>query len=330
MVAQIQSSMLLVIGLAVAFATMGHAQLSETYYAKTCPGGAQAVAQVVNDAVRSDRRNAAALLKLQFVDCFVLGCDASILLASTKYNVAERDALPNRNLRGFWIIDQAKAALERICPEVVSCADIVALAARDAITAIGGPRWKVPLGRRDGSTSRERNAVINLPRHNMTYTQLWDNFRKYGFSEAEMIALSGAHTIGVTPCSGVTPRIYNYPGSASGADPYLNSSYVWERRWMCPNSLSTAKNLVALDVSRGGQTFDTNYYANVLQHKAVFKADDALISTWNGRNKVLDLSKSQSKFFSEFALAMEKLGRLKVTFAPYGQVRKFCSRRYGE
>lgn len=52
---------------------------------------------------------------------------------STKNNKAEKDATINLTLDGFYVIDAAKAALEEACPGVVSCADIVALAARDAV-----------------------------------------------------------------------------------------------------------------------------------------------------------------------------------------------------
>ncbi|KAL2612598.1 hypothetical protein R1flu_024290 [Riccia fluitans] len=52
-----------------------------------------------------------------------------------------------------------------------------------------------------------------------------------------------------------------------------------------------------VDATKGGQTFDVNYYSNVL---AIFKSDDALISTTSGRNKVLTLAGSQTKFFSSF------------------------------
>jgi hypothetical protein len=61
------------------------------------------------------------------------GCDASILLDETSSIQSEKTALGNLNsARGYNVIDKAKTEVEKICPGVVSCADIIAVAARDA------------------------------------------------------------------------------------------------------------------------------------------------------------------------------------------------------
>lgn len=64
------------------------------------------------------------------------GCDGSVLLNSTKDNLAEKDGLPNLSLRGYQVIDAVKTAVESKCPGVVSCADILALVARDAVSMV--------------------------------------------------------------------------------------------------------------------------------------------------------------------------------------------------
>lgn len=63
------------------------------------------------------------------------GCDGSILIKHVVNN-DERFAAGNAGVGGFDVIDGAKSELERLCPGVVSCADIVALAARDAVVAV--------------------------------------------------------------------------------------------------------------------------------------------------------------------------------------------------
>lgn len=65
------------------------------------------------------------------------GCDASILIDSTPMNVGEKNGPPNVNtLRGSKVIASAKARLEAECKGVVSCADVLAFAARDAVEIV--------------------------------------------------------------------------------------------------------------------------------------------------------------------------------------------------
>lgn len=62
------------------------------------------------------------------------GCDASILLDDTEKVTEKKTTPPNLNLgRGFDVFDKIKTRLEASCKGIVSCADILALAARDDI-----------------------------------------------------------------------------------------------------------------------------------------------------------------------------------------------------
>ncbi|OEL37515.1 Peroxidase 9, partial [Dichanthelium oligosanthes] len=105
--------------------------LSPDYYKFTCPHADEIVVSILKKAIANEPRIAASLLRLLFHDCFVQGCDASVLLDDTEEVVSEKNAIPNKNsIRGFEVIDEIKAALEEACPHTVSCADTIALAAR--------------------------------------------------------------------------------------------------------------------------------------------------------------------------------------------------------
>lgn len=61
------------------------------------------------------------------------GCDGSILLNQRD---SERSAESSKTLRGFQVIDDIKAEVEKKCPRTVSCADLVTAAARDATVRV--------------------------------------------------------------------------------------------------------------------------------------------------------------------------------------------------
>ncbi|CAA3024207.1 peroxidase 25 [Olea europaea subsp. europaea] len=129
--------------------------LKTGFYSSSCPKAESIVRSTVEAHFNKDPTVTAGLLRLHFHDCFVQGCDGSILIAGAS---AEKTARPNAGLRGFEVIDDAKSQLEGLCPGVVSCADILALAARDAVDLSGGPSWGVPTGRRDGRISSSAEA----------------------------------------------------------------------------------------------------------------------------------------------------------------------------
>ncbi|URE42180.1 peroxidase 65 [Musa troglodytarum] len=138
---------LLFLSLVVPFSA---AKLTTGYYRKSCPRVEQIVSDVVTNKQISSPTTAAGALRLFFHDCFVGGCDASVLISTNAFNRAERDADINLSLPGdaFDAVVRAKTALELQCPGTVSCADILALATRDLVSMLGGPFYAVPLGRK--------------------------------------------------------------------------------------------------------------------------------------------------------------------------------------
>ncbi|VAH59963.1 unnamed protein product [Triticum turgidum subsp. durum] len=138
----------------------GYGGLFPQFYDHSCPKAKEIVHSIVAQAVARETRMAASLVRLHFHDCFVKGCDASVLLDNSTNIVSEKGSNPNKNsIRGFEVVDEIKVALETACPGTVSCADILALAARDSTILLS--RWPL-LGcatRAEGLSRREHPGL---------------------------------------------------------------------------------------------------------------------------------------------------------------------------
>lgn len=106
--------------------------------------------------------------------------------------VSEKNALPNKgSVRGYEVIEAAKSEVEKLCPNVVSCADILTVAARDASEMVGGPSWSVKLGRRDSTTASLVLAETSLPSFKAPLESLISSFNDNRLSPRDLVALSG-------------------------------------------------------------------------------------------------------------------------------------------
>ncbi|KAG5053077.1 hypothetical protein JHK87_005275 [Glycine soja] len=183
---------LLLLVLVGATTAASEAELCTDFYSCTCPNLLPIVKKGVAKAIQKEPRMGASLLRLHFHHCFVNGCDAPILLDDTSNFVGEQTAeANNQSARGFNVINDIKANVEKECPRVVSCADILALAARDSVVCLGGPTWEVGLGRRASTTACRSDANNNIPGPFLSLSALINNFANQDLSVTDLVALSG-------------------------------------------------------------------------------------------------------------------------------------------
>ncbi|OIT37656.1 putative peroxidase 48 [Nicotiana attenuata] len=173
----------------------------------------------------------------------VKGCDASVLLAdSSKNETVEREAIPNRTLKGFNFIDMIKDEIEEACSGVVSCSDILVLATRDGVVLAGGPYYPVLTGRRDSKESLFDVAMAEIPRPNGNISETLRLFSLRGFDERETVALLGGHNIGKIGCEFIRPRLSNFMETGLH-DLTIPSDFLEELKRSCPENNSTINNM---------------------------------------------------------------------------------------
>ncbi|KAK8559268.1 hypothetical protein V6N12_042548 [Hibiscus sabdariffa] len=297
-----------------------NAQLSATFYAKTCPNVSSIVRSVLQQAQGNDIWIFPKIVRLHFHDCFVNGCDASLLLNGTN---SEKTAPPNLSTDGYAVIDDIKTALEKACPRVVSCADILALAAQLSVSLGGGPTWQVPLGRRDSRTAH-REGIGGIPSQHDSLANLAARFKSVGLDSTDLVALSGVHTFGRAQCAAFMDRLYNFNNVSGSVDPTLNATYAKTLQQRCPKG-GDVTSLIDLD-EQTSLNFDNKYFLNLQNRRGLLQSDQELFST-NGAETVTIVNRfasSQSQFFGSFAKAMIKMGNISPLTGSNGEVRLDC------
>ncbi|CAI0399659.1 unnamed protein product [Linum tenue] len=287
------------------------AQLTPNFYDKICPLALPTIRRVVSQAVNAEPRMGASLLRLHFHDCFVND--------DTTRFTGEKTAVPNLNsLRGFDVVDKIKSEVDRVCKRsVVSCADVLAVAARDSVSILGGSTftYQVPVGRRDSRTASKNAATNGLPPPFFSFNQLLANFRSHGLGLTDLVALSGAHTIGLARCTTFRSRIYN--------DTNIQTDLASSLRRNCPQS-GGDNNLQPLDGTPAG--FDTQYFGSLVRNKGLLHSDQELFGRGNSASDGLVslYSGNPAKFAADFAASMVRMGNMRPLTGSNGEIRTNC------
>nr|CAB3449437.1 unnamed protein product [Digitaria exilis] len=252
----------------------------------------------------------ASLLRLFFHDCFPQGCDASVLLVddSARGIDSEQNADPNKgSLRGFGVIDTIKKTIvsETNCSSV-SCADILAVAAKESVVILGGPSWTVKLGRRDSLQAFKAKANSDLPKPSFSLQQLKDAFGNKNFTPSEMVALSGGHAIGSVACTFADDTV---------------------RQVRCTTSTVLDPNSTRVPLDKTPAIFDNQYYVDLVDGNGVLNSDRVLVGPGSDRaGQVQTYKTSRDSFFKDFAKAMAKMSEMGVLTGSQGQIRRVCSK----
>lgn len=185
-----------------------------------------------------------------------------------------------------------------------------------ACVQCGGPIWDVQLGRRDSLSASKAAAENNIPGPNSTVDTLISKFSNVGLGLIDMVALSGAHSIGKARCPTFAARL-----QLQGAG---DQEFIQSLSQLCATTAS-ASTVADLDLATPA-TFDNHYYINLLSDQGLLPSDQALVSENNEatRELVLMYAQNPDAFFQDFKDSMMRMGSLVSDGADVAQVRKSC------
>ncbi|KAL5730756.1 peroxidase [Ranunculus cassubicifolius] len=290
------------------------------FYKDSCPQAEEIIRNQVKLLYKRHKNTAFSWLRNIFHDCAVQSCDASLLLDSTRRDLSEKETDRSFGLRNFRYLDEIKEAVERECPGVVSCADILVLSGREGVVALGGPHIPMRTGRRDGRRSRAEILEQYLPDHNESISSVLDKFAAMGIDTPGVVALLGAHSVGRTHCVKLVHRLY------PEVDPAIHPDHVEHMLHKCPDAIPDPKAVQYVRNDRGTpMILDNNYYRNILDNKGLLLVDHQLANDKKTKSYVKKMAKSQDYWKQEFSRALQILTENNPLTGTEGEIRKQCN-----
>ena len=181
---------------------------------------------------------------------------------------------------------------------------------------LGGPTWAVPLGRRDARTASQAAANSNLPSPSSSAATLISAFASVGLDSRDMVALSGAHTIGSARCASFRSRVYN--------DSNIQPGFAMRRRQTCPSQPGVGDGILApLDAS-GSVRFDNGYFRNLMSRFGLLHSDQELFNGGPVDGIAKQYAGNGAAFASDFVTAMIKMGNISPLTGSNGEIRNNC------
>ncbi|CAA2978541.1 peroxidase 25 [Olea europaea subsp. europaea] len=273
------------------------------FYSRSCPRAESIVQSAVRSGFNSNPTVAPGLLRMHFHDCFVQGCDGSILINGDD---AEKMAGPNRLLRGYEVIDDAKTQLEAACPGVVSCADILALAARDAVLLHCSQFLMINSSDRTCCMMRQYYELSHPMLRIFRALHIPLTFKNRSLQKnISMLKI-------LSPLSFFRYILYNF-NSITGSDPSIDSAFLPQLR---------------LDDGSENR-FDNSFFTNLRNGWGILESDQTLwiddstktfVQRFLGIRGLLGLT-----FSAEFGKSMVKMSNIEVKTGTNGEIRKVCS-----
>ncbi|CDP06722.1 unnamed protein product [Coffea canephora] len=297
----------------------GKSDLQLNYYSESCPRAEEIIKEQVINLYHKHGNTAISWLRNIFHDCMVKSCDASLLLDNAPGMESEKNSARSFGMRNFKYINTIKQALESECPGTVSCADIVALSARDGVVLLGGPEIEMKTGRKDSKVSHAADVDSLIPNHNDSMSSVLSRFQSVGIDAEGTVALLGGHSVGRIHCINFVDRLY------PNADPTLNPAHVEYLKRRCPSPKPDPK---AVEYSRDDlatpMVLDNLYHKSILDGKGLLIVDQELASDPLTSPFVQKMAADNDYFHDQFSRALLILSENNPLLNDEGEIRKDC------